>query len=91
MADSEAASCPVGADQQVISDSVIVNDMCTVGALNSVMMEICHIPKDNFLDLVANSENESSFVSGRNAMTSLSRLDDTYLMANGVPARMNTA
>ena len=56
MADSEAASCPVGADQQVISDCVIVNDMCTVGALNSVTTEICHIPKDKFVYLVSNSE-----------------------------------
>ena len=96
MADSEAASCPVGTDQQVISDGVIINDMCTVGALNAVTTEICNIPKDKFVYLVANSEKELSFVSGRNAMTSLSRLDDAHLVANGgitngAPARMNTA
>ena len=83
MAESEAASCPVGADQQVISDGVIVNDMCTVGALNSVTTEICHIPQDIFVYLVANSENELSFVSGRNAMTSSSRLDGAHLVATG--------
>ena len=75
------------------SDGVIVNDMCTVGALNSVTTEICHIPKDKFVYLVANSD---SFVSGRNAMTSSSPLKDAHLMANGgithgAPARMNTA
>ena len=96
MADKEAASCPVGTDQQVISDGVIVNDMCTTGALNSVTTEICHIPKDKFVYLVANSENELSLVSGRNAMTSLSWLDDAHLVANrgithGAPAGMNTA
>ena len=96
MAESEAASCPVGVDQQVISDCVIVNDMCTVGALNSVTTEICHIPQDKFVYLVANSENQLSFVSGRNAMTSSSRLDGAHLVANGgithgASARMNTA
>ena len=96
MAESEAASCPVGADQQVISDGVIVNDMCTVGALNSVTTEICLIPQVKFVYLVANSENELSFVSGRNAMTSSSGLDGAHLVANGgithgASARMNTA
>ena len=96
MAESEAASCPVGADQQVISDGVIVSDMCTVGALNSVTTEICHISKDNFVYLVANSENELSFVLGRNTMKSLSRFQDAHIVANGgithgAPTRMNTA
>ena len=59
-------------------------------------MEICHIPKDKFVYLVANSENELSFVSGMNAMASSSRLDHTHPVANrgithGAQARMNTA
>ena len=45
--------------------------------------DICHIPQDKFVYLVANSENELSFVSGRNAMTSSSRLDGAHLVANG--------
>ena len=75
MADSE--SCPVGTDQTVLEDGVF--NMSTVGAMNtngqeSIVSEASHVPRDNFVYLVASqSENELSFVPSQ---TVTSRLDN---------------
>ena len=88
MADLETESCPVGMDQNVVSDGIIVGDMCTVGAMPTVTSEMVHVPADNYVYLVANSGNELSFVSS-DRMTShpdngwsSSRLTGAHCLSN---------
>ena len=62
LADSEFESCPVWIDQNIVSDSIIMGDMCTVGAMPTVTSEMVHVLVDNYIFLVANSGNKLFFV-----------------------------
>ena len=64
------ADFPVGKDQTVVSDGLVVGDMSTVGAMPTVTSELYHVPSDKVVFLVANSGNELSFVSSSETVTS---------------------
>ena len=60
---SQTEISPVGTDQNLATDGIVVGDMCTVGAMNTVTSEVVDIPSDKYVYLIANSGNERSFVS----------------------------